>query len=203
MKIYELLRKIRKEQKMTQQELADKVHLTVQAINQYEAGKREIKAEMLTVLLKALGYDFSIQETFQDKEIVAIEWDLSFYHEYLNEYGMIYADFKGAKEISKETFDALQTALRNNDFLAASKILEEETKHLPDEGDVWDTESWEQFFEEATMKQTEHSFEMTTTTEINANDWDQYNYGSFLTVKTCLLSEIKDKKCTFNRMAYD
>ena len=45
MKIYQLIRQLRMEKGMKQQEVADLVFVTVQTINQYERGKREIKAE--------------------------------------------------------------------------------------------------------------------------------------------------------------
>lgn len=62
MKIYKMLRNIRKEKGLTQSQLAEKVQVSTQAVNQYESGKREIKADMFVSLLEALGYDFSLEE---------------------------------------------------------------------------------------------------------------------------------------------
>lgn len=121
------INKIRKEKAMTQQELADKVFVTVQAVNQYEAGKREIKADMLVSLLQALGYDFSIQETFQDRDIYALEWDVSYYFEYVNEYGMNCSDFSGAIELAKEPYETPVSHIHKEEYEQASKMLAELT----------------------------------------------------------------------------
>lgn len=198
MKIYDLIRNLRKEKKLTQQELADKVHVTVQTINQYESGKRQIKAEMLVSLLEALGYDFSIQEKFDDYETYGIFWDLSYYYEYWNSAGKMCSDFAGAVEISKADYQTLLDLIKNGKIDEASNLLEKVTRNIPGPMDAWAKSSYEQFLEYSEKEDVGDSYYIETTED--AEEEGEYNSGSFIKISKTLKSEILKVEPYFNRM---
>ena len=66
MKVSEKLRELRKKSGMTQEQVAQKIGLTRQAISSYESGRTEPGLDILKELSRV--YDVEISELLSDKE---------------------------------------------------------------------------------------------------------------------------------------
>lgn len=79
--MYEYIRHLRKENGMTQEEVAEKLHLTPHAISQYENGKRQVTIDMMQNILSLFGYELKIEKSSitreELKEMVRSLFDLA------------------------------------------------------------------------------------------------------------------------------
>lgn len=70
-----LIRKLRAEHKISQQELADRAGVSFSFVNQVEGGKSTVRLDALNRLLKFFGYQMVAQPTALQKAIQEFEKD--------------------------------------------------------------------------------------------------------------------------------